>query len=902
MHRPGILRSRLAVSCIVCLASAFLASAPRLADGGDLCGYTAIAPPAVDESSFDRITGRDPRNYPPDPEVEFKHIKLDLQFDDLMSRSFRGGQTITFRTLGRPIERLELNAIRLAIHKVTDAAGKPLSFRYDDQRLMVRFPAPMPPEADGTIRIEYECRNPRRGMMFALPDQGYPNRPVSIRTHGEAEDNRYWFVSHDFPNARCTTEMLVAVPSKYVALSNGKLIERKELDGGLVQYHYMQEQPHVSYLVSLVIGEYEIVGDQWHGIPVEYYVPHGQEAAARRTFGKTPKMIDLYSKLTGIDYPYAKYAQAVCYEHGGGMENTTATTMHEMILLDERAAIDQDEESLISHELSHQWFGDMVTCKSWPHIWLNEGFGTFMAHVWEEHERGPDEYAYEIFKRMRDVAKHARPDARAGMVYHEYNFPGELFWKPESNPYVKGACVLHMLRCSLGDELFWRSVREFLKRYAWKSAETDDFRKVIEELSGRSFERFFQQWVYRPGVPKISATYTWDDKQHEVRLTLEQTQDITRDAPAFAADVDVWLVFEGGSVRKCVIPMSQRFAGLTSRCESEPAQVCIDPNGALLANIESKLPVSLLVRQATSGPTPFARLSAVAALADKDDAKAREALKAILLDEKANWGLRAEAAGSLGTMQRDEARDILLAALADANLLAEHRVRAAAALALGRYRGERVVSALLPLARKDVTYTVEAAATEALGKQEPADAVVEVLLANCRKASHKDQIRQAAVQALAELDEVRGIAPAMELAAYGSPCLSRPAGIKALGRLGRIEGQQEKVRKFLVPLLRDRQERSVWATIDALAQLADRQAVPALQALADSSAWPPFREAARKAITTINSQKGESDALCTLRERVDKLDKAREDIEKRLSAMQPAASGPAPTSTQSAPK
>jgi len=873
-------------SCCL-LAVIWLCSAPAAAvETGDLCGH-ALAGFVRERSRFDEATGEDQRHYPPHVQVDFQHLRLDLAFENLTTRSFRGTETLTFRTLAEPIQRLHLDAVGLGISRVTDLAGRPLSFRYDGERLTVRFEPAIAPATDAGIRIEYECRDPARGMVFALPDAAYPDRPVAVHTQGQPDDSRYWFICHDFPNERFTSEVLATIPAGYIAVSNGRLVERAELDGNRVRYHYLQEQPHVAYLVSLVIGEFAVVHDEWRGKPVEYCVPPHQEKHARLTFGKTPKMMDLFSRITGIDYPYAKYAQTVCYEfRPGGMEHTSATTMHEMIVTDERAALDDDEEELISHELAHMWFGDMVTCKSWPHVWLNEGFATFMAHVWEEHERGLDEYEYEIRLRMQEVVEKDSVEAPAGLVFAEFDNPGDIFRRPVSNPYTKGACVLHMLRRDLGDELFWRCVANWLKRYAWQAAETDDFRKVIEELTARSFERFFQQWVYRPGTPHLTVDYEWDDERSEARIRLEQTQEITREAPAFVADIDAWLVFDDGRIDRHVVPMERRFAGLSVRCLAEPAQVCIDPRGALLARFKLNQPVQMLVRQALAGPTTAARLQAAGFLADKDDRKARDALRTMVRDEKSFWGLRAEAARALGTMQHSDARDVLLAALDDPAGLPDHRVRRAAVEALGRYREERVVPTLLRFARRDASYQVEAAASAALGNQQPTDEIIAVLTANCGKTSHRDRIRCSAIEALSRLDDPRGIDPAMELAAYGAPFRSRPTGIEALGRLGRLKDHTDRVRRFLEPLLKDRHERVVWSAITALAELRDEKAIPALRAFADSSAWKPQRDAAGEAINAIVDKSGDTEAIHNLRERIDRLEAARREMEKKLSALQ----------------
>jgi aminopeptidase N len=837
-------------------------------------------------ASFDPTTGRGTRQFPPDTQVRFDHVKLDLRMPRPQNKSFTCVETLTFTTLGRPIGWLDLDAAELQIKSVTDLKGGDLPFRYDDRRLTLNFASELPPNTAGGCIIQYECSNPKQGMVFAIPDQAYKDRPLVIHTQGESESSRYWYLCHDSPNARFTSETLVTVPSKYVVVGNGKLVEKKDLGHGVSQYHYEMDHPHPAYLLSLVIGDLAVVADDWRGRPVEYYLPPSQKDDARRTFGKTPRMMELFSKLTGVDYPYPKYSQAVVYNfEAGGMENISATTLTENAPFDARSALDWDEEDLISHELAHQWFGDMVTCKSWPHIWLNEGAATFMEEVWEQHERGEDEYTWRMWNRIHGVAESDNVEAAGGVVWPFYSDPEEVFSRRVSNPYPKGCLALHMLRRSLGDELFWRCIHEYLTRFAWKNAETDDLRKIVDELSGQSYEQWFYQWLYGPGTPSIRVDYQWNQATHEARLAFEQTQKITEQAPVFDVDIDVWLVTQDAKIDKRKAHMDARTFALTVRCDAEPTQVLIDPRISLLAQWQLDLPQPMLLAELTSGPTIGARLAALRALQQNDSDAVRAAMKRILLDDTAPQPLRREIATSLGTMQQDGARQILLNALTEGHAIADHKVRAAAVSALAEYRDADAAATLLRLARHDETYTVEEEATRALGRQDPTNSIVETLLANAKTPSDRDRLRINAVEALARLNDPRGVGPAMDLAAYGQPFNSRPAGIRALGTLGKIESARDKVRQFLLVLIHDPQERSQSGALYALGELGDPKAIEPLRAFANGSAPPHLRDIARSSVDAINRHTGESATLSDLRARVEKLEKERRDLEKRFDKL-----------------
>jgi aminopeptidase N len=873
---------RLAASFITTL---FLC-APLLASDRGECELLHSAGAAADRT-FDAVTGRDIRNYPPDPQVNYQHMTLDLRMRDPMSKSFECDETLTFHTPMHAVERIDLNAVGLGIKSITDLQNRAIAFRQDDQTITLNFSAPLPPDTDGGVKIAYACTNPKQGMTFALPDDKYKDRPVSIHTQGETETNRYWFVSHDYPNVKMSTEILATIPSKYSALSNGALVEKKDAGGGMTQWHYRLDHPHVPYLVSLVIGEFAVVTDRWRGKPVEYWVPPKSEANARRTFGRTPEMLELFSNKLGFEYPWEKYAQSVVFNFGaGGMENTSCTTLVEMTDLDERAAIDSNAEGLIAHELGHQWFGDTLTCRGWQHIWLNEGFATYMDETWQEHAHGAEAYAHEMWRMMQGVAENDDVAVRGGVVWPYYNEGFEAFGRTVSNPYRKGASVLHMLRISLGDDLFWKTLGEYLRRNQFKCVETDDLRKVCDELSGRSYEQFFQQWIYRPGSPHIKVGYEWAADAREARITLEQTQQTTIDAPAFSMDVPVWLVDGDGSVTKHALPMNQCFAKISIKCDREPKQIAIDPQGAVLAKWDIQLAVSMLLAQATAGSTPRARYDAIAALATHDRDDVRASLKTILLDEKQHYSYRSEAAAALGKMHQDPARDILIDALAEGHAIKEPRTRKAAVSALGDYRNPKAVPTLLRFAKSDETYTVEAAASEALGKQDVSDQIVEALIANCAKPSYRDQIRTSAVKSLADLGAERGLQPAMALAGYGQPFRSRPMGIEAVGKIGETLDKKDEPRKFLLGLVNDPQDRAAVAAIRALGELGDEKAIGELKTIADGSAPQQQRDAARSAIDAINKKSGETATVKSLRERIESLEKSRAESEKHKTTLE----------------
>ena len=827
------------------------------------------------------------RRHAPDPQVDYTHLALDIDMRP-SERAFDAVEVLTFTTLAVPIERLTLDAVGMTVGKVE--GEHVASFRHDGGRLTIEFDGPLPPRSEHEVVIEYAVLNPVDGMTFALPDEAYPDRPIMVHTQGQPESNRHWVICHDYPNERMTTEMRVRVPDGLKVLANGERLSPRRVgfsppsdpstrpaDGGLKPtlhgnvWHYRMNKPHVSYLMSLVVGEFDVVRDgDWRGRRIEYWVPPGRADDAERTFGRTHHMLDFFSDKLG-EYPWEAYSQSVVYLFGsGGMENTTVTTMFQDCIVDERAAIGSTLDGLVAHELAHQWFGDHTTCEDWSHLWLNEGFATFLDHAWHEAYHGPEEYAHEVFTNMRRVAENADATAEYGLIFPAYDDPGETFRRRVSNPYGKGSAVIHMLRQSVGDDAaFWEALKLFQEKYALEEVDSDDLRECFEATTGRDYGKFFEQWVVRAGVPKLDVSYEYDSEAKAVRLRFEQTQE----GEPFEHDLPVWTVAAGGEVTKHVVPLRGKTTDATLATPGgEPDMVCLDPLMSMLSVTSFDPPRAMTLRQATNGPTAFSRLKAIERMGESDDPSSAAALRAILDDAEAHWGQQAEAARSLGKLDTDVGRAALLASV---ETMVDHpRARLAAVEAVGEYRDADVADILLTIAGHNASLYVEAAACVGLGNQKPTDEVVGLLVEKTNDAGHGLRVRQAAVGALAKLGVPEALQPALDLAAYGTSFRARGGGIDALAVLypSLDDDQKEDVRDFLLDLADDPQERHARGAMLALGRTGDKEAVDALRRVADSARLESVTDAARDAVTAIET--GDPEVVRALRDRLDRLEEA----------------------------
>jgi aminopeptidase N len=459
-------------------------------------------------------------HYNPDRPGQVEHIALDLSLD-LDKRICAGTCKIRILPVRNGIDKLTLDAVDQHIESIKVGNAKQV-FDYDGERLQVRLKQPTTAGKAITLTVAYRLEQPQRGLYFIGPDKHYPDKPVQVWTQGEDEDSRFWFPCFDYPGQLSTSEIKVRVPSRYQVVSNGELVEVKE-DGDYKIHHWHQKQVHPTYLMALAVGEFDVIQDQWQDIPVTYYVEKGRQDQGQLTMGKTPQMIEFFSEKYGYKYAYPKYAQVCAADFiFGGMENTSVTILTDRCLLDERAALDnRNSESLVAHELAHQWFGDLLVINHWSHAWVKEGMATYSEVMWTDREYGADEAAYYRLREARSYLAEDKSRYRRPMVTHIYREAIELY---DRHIYEKGACVYHMIRTELGDELFWKAIHTFVQDNAHQTVETIDLLRAIDKASGRNLRFLFDQYVLRGGHPDYKVAYSWDGDSKLAKLTITQTQ------------------------------------------------------------------------------------------------------------------------------------------------------------------------------------------------------------------------------------------------------------------------------------------------------------------------------------------------------------------------------------------
>jgi aminopeptidase N len=841
-------------------------------------------------------------HYNPDRPGQVEHIFLDLNLN-IHNQSIQGQCNITLLPIRNGIDRLTLDAVNLNIESV-QVDEVPQKFDYDGQKLSIQLDSPTLIDRRIAIAIAYSLEKPQRGIYFIQPDKHYPHKPTQVWTQGEDEDSRFWFPCFDYPGQLSTSEIRVRVPKPFLAISNGELIAT-EADGDSKIYHWSQQQVHPTYLMTLAVGDFAEIRDEWNGKPVTYYVEKGREADAKRSMGKTPQMMEFLSEKYGYPYAYPKYAQ-VCVDDFifGGMENTSATLLTDRCLLDEKAALDnRNTESLVVHELAHQWFGDLIVIKHWSHAWVKEGMASYSEVMWTEHEYGTDEAAYYRLLEARSYQAEDSSRYRRPMVTHVYREAIELY---DRHIYEKGSCVYHMIRAELGEELFWKAMKTFVQDNAHQTVETIDLLRAIEKATGRNLLFLFDQYVYRGGHPDFKVAYSWDGDANLAKITVTQTQAKSdqngSNSNLFDLRIPIGFGYKhaekqndaSSELKIFKVRVHEREQSFYFPLEEKPQFVSFDVGNNFLKTVELEYPVPELKAQLECDPNPTSRIYAAEALAKKGGLEVLKALAASLQNDSF-WGVRVEVAKQLAEIKLDQAFDALVVGLKDSN----PHVRRAVIQALGKiktYSSYKAVKALVE--DGDASYYVEATAAHTIGaiaaanlEEKPKEEKVLKLLKTVleEKAGWNEVVRSGAIAGLAELKTSEAaLNLILEYTKLGVPQPLRLAAIRALGKVsvGQTPANVERILERLKELAKETFFLTQLAVLTALGNMETAKAIAILRSLADQTADGRVRRYAEEEIAKVQKNIGADSAVKQLREELDQLKQQNQELRSRLENLE----------------
>lgn len=807
-------------------------------------------------------------HYIPTKQFIIKHMKLELK-PDFDKKSIKCKQALTINAIQDGLDHIILDAAELNIRSI-NANKKSAQFKMLDDKVRIELPEPATEDETITLLIDYDAE-PRQGFYFVKPDNSYPNKRVQAWTQGETARSKYWFPCFDHPDMKFTSEMIIEVPRDFIAISNGKLVDVTKT--GLARYHWVEEHPLPAYLTSIVIGKYEEIRENYNGIDLLYYVPEDQADKAPLSFSNTKNMMRFFEEYIGIKYPYEKYAQTTVEDFiYGGMENVSATTLTVDTLHDKKAHLDFTSDHLVSHELAHQWFGNLVTCRDWQHIWLNESFATYFETLSWLHSKGEDEFNYYIMQLAEEYFEETSKRYKRPIVTNVYKHPDDLF---DRHTYEKGACTLHMLRSLVGDDLFRKAVKLYLQRFSYKNAETDDFRKCVEEVSGLSLQQFFEQYIFKPGHLELKVEFEFDHSSKIATIKLIQTQDTADGTPIYKFPLDIHVTTtESKKQFKFVIDSKEPTFHIP--LDSEPIWFSVDPENKLLKRMEVKASKQMLIEQLKNGNT-MERIYATKALSNFSSDDVIEALKETMLTDPF-WGVSAQCANALSNIKTDAAYNALINGLDIKN----PKARRAVVKAIGELKKPESVSLLQPMLENDESYFVQAESAVSLGKSTSKE-VFATLLKALRIRSFNEVIASGALAGFGELKDDIASHLLIEHSKPGKHHRIREAATLALGKFAK---NNDKLIEHLKQLLKDKWFRVRINAIKAFVEAQEPKAIPDIELVAKNDIDPRVQRVAEEGVIAIREAIQVPKEVTQMREEVDKLKSMNLELVQRLDKLE----------------
>ncbi|MEO2093577.1 MAG: M1 family aminopeptidase [bacterium] len=779
--------------------------------------------------------------------VDAEHYFLDLKLLP-ERRAIEGRARVRFVAREAGVTSVTLDLEGLTVSAVRGSDGEQLVFVQRAGQVICSLGRELDEGEAFTVELDYGGK-PVKGLWFVENSEG---EVYQVFTQGECLDSRGWFPCFDFPAERATSELRVELPRHWISVAAGSRIDSGETPDGRFE-HWRMNTPHPAYLTTLCAGELHAIEGEWDGIPLSFYADESYAEWMPFSFEETDEILAFLSHATGRRYPYPKYAQAcVANFPFGGMENISATTLTETTLSDSLGQRDRDSHGLVAHEAAHQWFGDLLTCADWSHIWLNEGFATYFTQLYFEESRGLDEFRARMRDTQSSYTEADRGQNRRPTVHAIYRDPFDLFFGGQT--YAGGACRLHYLRFILGDEGFFAGIRRYVADNEGRAVVTADLRRAMETASGRDLTTFFEQWFYQAGYPELNVDWSWDAARKLVLLEVEQVQEPKRGTPrVFDLEVDVELRL--GKTRQVLrLVLDERSEEFEIAAASAPTWVRFDKHGWLPARTASRKSGTEWVAIAAEDDDVNGRRDAAHALgrmllAVEDSESRRLYLSSLVsrLRDDSQPAVRRAAVEALAKMPAAVAAPHLeQAARKDENA----GVRAAALRGMAGFGASPERAALAhEVYAEGYSWDVKIAAAGLLAAASPKTAR-KWLLERFDEPSPHGRLMAGLVRVLSGLESEIVIADVKTvLADSGAPDSAREAAADALGRRARYD---REVRDLLFALLDENSHRLRQSAIKNLGRLRDTSAIPRLRRELAQSAHSPERRNIEKALKQLD--------------------------------------------------
>ncbi|MBC7425808.1 MAG: M1 family metallopeptidase [Bacteroidia bacterium] len=575
--------------------------------------------------------------------VDMISMKVDVSFVPEKG-IVKGTVTHTFTPIQKKVDTLFFDGPGITINTAT-LDGQPVKFKTSTTGVILYFDKTLTWDETHVVVFVYEAK-PEHGIYFigwnqpvnpSSPDINYIRK--QIWTQGQGIDNRNWIPMYDNMNDKLITETVVTIDSRYKVLSNGKKVLEKKNADGTTTWNYKMEKPHAGYLLMLGIGNYGIKSTKTSrgtGVNFWYY----PEFPDRRdiTSYKTEKMIEFLEDETGTPYAWGEYSQIMVQNFlYGAMENTSATVFGDFFTTDARGFKDRNYMGVNCHELTHQWFGDLITARSDNDVWMQESFATFYPKLFFGMLDGPDAMKWNFRDEVNQALLQGEKD----------NFPIRHTQGGVKRLYPKGSAVLGMLRYNLGDEQFKRFIKYYLAKNAFANVEAWDFQKAIKDKLGLNYDWFFDQWIHRGGEPHYKISYKKGSGNTE--FTVEQIHKTDGNVRYFKMPVDFAVYYKDGSVsreKKWVVDSQMQVISIPNPGNKEISFALFDENSEVMKKMTFDKSLEELMSQASGAKNMIDRYDAVVAMGKISIDKKEDFLKTRFSAETFK-GIRAEIAKQL---------------------------------------------------------------------------------------------------------------------------------------------------------------------------------------------------------------------------------------------------------------
>jgi aminopeptidase N len=835
-------------------------------------------------------------HYNPDKLFSVQHLALDITLDP-EQETVKGFSKLELKANQKDLSQILIDAVDMDIVEVKSGT-KVLEYTHDGSQLCIQLALPTKLSQSIKINIQYQLTRPRFGLWFVKPDQNYPDKPYQIWTQGEQEGSRFWFPCIDSPQQIHTFEGKFSVPKSMTVISNGELVATKVL-GDQVSFSWSQKKPIPTYLIVLAAGDFAEVKDKYGKLDVRYYASKDKLEELQFSGKKTPEMLKVLEKWFGTKYPWDKYYQIWVEDFiWGGMENVSATVNSSRALADAKGASDfVMTELLVTHELAHQWFGDLIVIDYWSHLWIKEGMATYCEYLWLEASEGRERADLQNFQELQ---VYLNEGYRRPVVTNYYRISEDM---ADMHSYAKAGLIYHMIRHQLGDEVFTKVIQTLLGEYAHQNVDSHALIRTIDQVSGKNIRPLLDQYLFRAGHPKFEVNYSWDTDTKLATLTIKQTQvDSTNsDQTLFRLTVPLRLGYFKNKSKKEVhwqdvnLKLDQQTQNFYFQLESQPDIVLFDVGNNYLKEVEYKYPLPILENILLSGTDFISKVYACKAIAKLATIKSLQTLSNIY--KKTESGLvRAEIIKAMGEINLSQTYSEFKRATKDT----DQKVRQAGISGLGTYKTMESYQYLYKLVQKGdeqsylaegMSYISLATVANSLGKETSQEALELLQMVVETKQSWNNILARYALLGISKLSCIKqSLDVVLDYTKLGIEQSLRKDALRTLGNILKYESidNVEKGLDVLADAIRtvDKDIIEEMAIIQSLSVVPHPRTLTLLNQIKNQSQYPRTQRQAMEASEKISKQLEPRTLLEELRKDIDKLKDQNRDLTTKVGKLE----------------